>query len=155
MNIISRALSSSLNRLIADRISFTDRVFFCFSVVFIIFKSKNWSKKKKAKTCAAITVGVNRVIEEEEEEGGKCYLHIARISHSGTPTIRPLLYRRERKRKWLIHRCRRCLIATLSRKRKRPNNNKKRAKQAHSSARYIYRNQWIGKNVGRHKTFCF
>jgi hypothetical protein len=98
MNIISRALSSSLNRLIADRISFTDRVFFGFSVVFIIFKSKNWSKKKKAKTCAAITVGVNRVIEEEEEEGGKCYLHIARISHSGTPTIRPLLYyRRERK----------------------------------------------------------
>lgn len=67
------------------------------------------------------------------------YLHIARISHSGTPTIRPLLYRRERKKKMVDSSLPPlCLIATLSRKRKRPNNNNKRAKKAHSSARYIY-----------------
>jgi hypothetical protein len=111
-------------------------LFFCR---FYYFQVEKLVEEKKGKNLRGYYSRCKSCIEEEEEEeGGKCYLHIARISHSGTPTIRPLLYRRERKRKWLIHRCRRCLIATLSRKRKRDQIIIRREPKKHTAARGIY-----------------
>lgn len=52
-----------------------------------------------------------------------------------SPTI---ILQKGKKRKWLIHRCRRCLIATLSRKRKRDQIIIRREPKKHTAARGIY-----------------